>query len=123
MLKRGSLTSTIFGLMLVLILLSSSLALYAIVNLSFSLGDSRAINASGSLRMQSYRLLLMSNSGSNIVSEKIKEFENTLKSDVLQNSLKWYSPKPLSNQYLLVIDKWQVMKAYAEAGDTRSYRD
>ncbi|MCT7942711.1 nitrate/nitrite two-component system sensor histidine kinase NarQ [Shewanella holmiensis] len=123
MLKRGSLTSTIFGLMLVLILLSSSLALYAIVNLSFSLGDSRAINASGSLRMQSYRLLLMSNSGSNIVSEKIKEFENTLKSDVLQNSLKWYSPNPLSNQYLLVIDKWQVMKAYAEAGDTRSYRD
>ena len=123
MLKRGSLTSTIFGLMLVLILLSSSLALYAIVNLSFSLGDSRAINASGSLRMQSYRLLLMSNSGSNIVSEKIKEFENTLKSDVLQNSLKWYSPKPLSNQYLLVIDKWQVMKAYAESGDTRSYSD
>jgi two-component system nitrate/nitrite sensor histidine kinase NarQ len=123
MLKRGSLTSTIFGLMLVLILLSSSLALYAIVNLSFSLGDSRAINASGSLRMQSYRLLLMSNSGSNIVSEKIKEFENTLKSDVLQNSLKWYSPKPLSNQYLLVIDKWQVMKVYAEAGDTRSYSD
>ncbi|MCW3173171.1 nitrate/nitrite two-component system sensor histidine kinase NarQ [Shewanella subflava] len=123
MLKRGSLTSTIFGLMLVLIFLSSSLALYAIVNLSFSLGDSRAINASGSLRMQSYRLLLLSNSGSNIVTDKIKEFENTLNSNVLQNSLKWYTPKTLSDQYLLVIDKWQVMKAYAQAGNTQRYSD
>ncbi|MCL1117593.1 MULTISPECIES: nitrate/nitrite two-component system sensor histidine kinase NarQ [Pseudomonadati] len=121
MLKRGSLTSTILGLMLVLILLSSSLALYAIVNLSFSLGDSRAINASGSLRMQSYRLLMLNDSGKQIVTDKIKEFENTLNSQVLQNSLKWYTPKTLSNQYLLVIDKWQVMRAYAEAANTQKY--
>ncbi|MGZ9897355.1 nitrate/nitrite two-component system sensor histidine kinase NarQ [Shewanella gaetbuli] len=121
MLKRGSLTSTILGLMLVLILLSSSLALYAIVNLSFSLGDARAINASGSLRMQSYRLLLISNSGSQRVNERIKEFENTLNAKVLKNSLAWYTPEDLSKQYLLVVEKWQTMKSYAETGNTRLY--
>ncbi|QIR15553.1 nitrate/nitrite two-component system sensor histidine kinase NarQ [Shewanella aestuarii] len=121
MLKRGSLTSTIFGLMLVLILLSSSLAIYAIINLSFSIGDARAINASGSLRMQSYRLQFFANSDINKVKDKIIEFENTLNSDVLKRSLDWYTPTSLSGQYLLVIDKWQVMREYAESGNSTLY--
>ncbi|UJF22858.1 nitrate/nitrite two-component system sensor histidine kinase NarQ [Shewanella sp. OMA3-2] len=123
MLTRGSLTSTILGVMLILILLSSSLAVYSIINLSFSIGDARAINASGSLRMQSYRLLLSANTNNDQVSAKIKEFENTLNSDVLQSSLAWYSPKTLSKQYLLVIDKWQLMRTYAETGDINLYSE
>ncbi|GGB56730.1 nitrate/nitrite two-component system sensor histidine kinase NarQ [Shewanella inventionis] len=121
MFTRGSLTSTILGLMLLLILLSSSLAVFSIVNLTFSLGDAKGINASGSMRMQSYRLLLFTNAGSINTHEKIVEFENTLNSDALKRTLDWYSPKELSDQYLLVIDKWQVMKSYIEAGDARLY--
>ncbi|UCX05803.1 nitrate/nitrite two-component system sensor histidine kinase NarQ [Shewanella glacialimarina] len=123
MLTRGSLTSTILGVMLVLILLSSSLAVYSIINLSFSIGDARAINASGSLRMQSYRLLLSANTENDQVNAKIEEFENTLNSNELQNSLAWYSPKILSKQYLLVIDKWQLMRSYAETGETKLYSE
>lgn len=123
MLTRGSLTSTILGVMLVLILLSSSLAVYSIINLSFSIGDARAINASGSLRMQSYRLLLSANTENDQVNAKIEEFENTLNSNELQNSLAWYSPKILSKQYLLVIDKWQLMRTYAETGETKLYSE
>ncbi|WP_350431661.1 nitrate/nitrite two-component system sensor histidine kinase NarQ [Shewanella sp. H8] len=121
MFTRGSLTSTIFSLMLILILLSSSLAVFSIVNLSFSLGDAKGINASGSLRMQSYRLLLYTNVGGNNPNKKIIEFENTLSSDALTRSLAWYSPKELSDQYLLVIDKWKVMKSYIEEGNTQEY--
>ncbi|MBB1382601.1 type IV pili methyl-accepting chemotaxis transducer N-terminal domain-containing protein, partial [Shewanella sp. SR41-2] len=93
MFTRGSLTSTILSLMLILILLSSSLAVFSIVNLTFSLGDAKGINASGSLRMQSYRLLLYTNAGSNNTDKKIIEFENTLNSEALKRSLQWYSPK------------------------------
>ncbi|WP_137225611.1 nitrate/nitrite two-component system sensor histidine kinase NarQ [Shewanella sp. MEBiC00475] len=121
MFTRGSLTSTIFSLMLILILLSSSLAVFSIVNLSFSLGDAKGINASGSLRMQSYRLLLYTNVGGNNPNKKIIEFENTLSSEALTRSLAWYSPKELSDQYLLVIDKWKVMKSYIEEGNTQEY--
>lgn len=119
--KRGSLTSKILGLMLVLILLSSGLATFAIINLSYSLGDARAINASGSLRMQSYRLMFYANSGSNEAANKIVEFENTLYSDALKRSLDWYSPKELADQYLLVIEKWKVMKFYIEQENSRLY--
>ena len=121
MFTRGSLTSTILSLMLILILLSSSLAVFSIVNLTFSLGDAKGINASGSLRMQSYRLLLYTNAGSNNTDKKIIEFENTLNSEALKRSLQWYSPKELRDQYLLVIDKWQVMRVYIEEGNTRLY--
>lgn len=119
--KRGSLTSKILGLMLMLILLSSGLAIFAIINLSYSLGDARGINASGSLRMQSYRLMFYANSGSNEAANKIVEFENTLYSDALKRSLDWSSPDKLADQYLLVVDKWKIMKGYIEDENSRRY--
>ncbi|GGZ16574.1 two-component system sensor histidine kinase NarQ [Shewanella chilikensis] len=114
-------TSTILGLMLTLILLSSGLATFAIINLSYSLGDARAINASGSLRMQSYRLMFYANSGSEEALQKIREFENTLYSDALVRSMDWSSPARLGQQYQLVISKWKVMKYYIEQEDSRNY--
>lgn len=119
--KQGSLTSKILGVMLVLILLSSSLAIFAIINLSYSLGDARAINASGSLRMQSYRLMFYANSGSGDAQEKIVEFEATLHSEALQPSTDWLSPQKIADQYQLVIDKWLVMKYYIEQENSRDY--
>ena len=119
--KKGSLTSTILGLMLTLILLSSSLASFAIVNLAYSLGDARAINASGSLRMQSYRLMFYANSGSENALQKIEEFEDTLYSDALKRSLDWKTPDELTDQYLLVIHKWKVMRSYIEEENSRLY--
>ncbi|RTR40830.1 nitrate/nitrite two-component system sensor histidine kinase NarQ [Shewanella canadensis] len=119
--KKGSLTSTILGLMLTLILLSSGLATFSIINLSYSLGDAKAINASGSLRMQSYRLMFYANSGSDEADEKIEEFENTLYSDALKRSQAWYSSKESTDQYLLVIEKWKVMKYYIQQENSRLY--
>lgn len=121
LMKRGSLTSKILGLMLVLILLSSSLSTFAIINLSYSLGDAKAINASGSLRMQSYRLMFYANSGSEAAQDKITEFENTLYSDTLKPSESWFSPAEIAVQYQLVIDKWLVMKHYIEQENSRDY--
>ncbi|MCH1924358.1 nitrate/nitrite two-component system sensor histidine kinase NarQ [Shewanella sp. C32] len=120
MIKR-SLTATILGMMMLLILLSSGLATFSIVNLSYSVGDARAINASGSLRMQSYRLLFYANSGSEATDDKIQEFEQTLHSDALTRSLDWSSPQALKAQYQLVIEKWQQMKTYAEQENSRAY--
>lgn len=119
--KKSSLTSTILGLMLTLILLSSGLATFAIINLAYSLGDARAINASGSLRMQSYRLMFYANSGSKNALQKIEEFENTLYSDALKRSLDWKTPDELTEQYLLVIHKWKVMRSYIEEENSRLY--
>ncbi len=119
--KQGSLPSKILGLMLVLILLSSSLAVFSIINLSYSLGDAKTINASGSLRMQSYRLMFYANSGSEAAHQKIAEFENTLYSEALNPSHSWLFPKAITHNYQLVIDKWLVMKEYINQENSRDY--
>ncbi|BDM63473.1 two-component system sensor histidine kinase NarQ [Shewanella sp. NFH-SH190041] len=119
--KQGSLTSTILGVMLVLILLSSGLATFAIANLAYSLGDARAINASGSLRMQSYRLMFFANSGSPETQQKVQQFEQTLYSPELEHAVSWSAPKALSDQYHLVEKKWQIMKGYIEHENAREY--
>ncbi len=119
--KQTSLTSTILGVMLVLILLSSGLASFALGNLVYSLGDSRAINASGSLRMQSYRLMFYANSGSKEADKKIQQFEDTLYSDDLKHAISWAAPAALGAQYSLVVDKWQTMKQFIQQENSRSY--
>lgn len=119
--QRGSLTSKILSLMLLLILVSSSLATFAIISLSYSLGDANAINASGSLRMQSYRLMLYANAGSEATDEKIRTFETTLYSEQLKRMLAWPSPNNIATQYQVVIDKWLVMKYYIEQENSRDY--
>lgn len=119
--QKGRLTSAIWGFMLTLILLSSGLAIFSIINLTYSLGDARAINASGSLRMQSYRLIFYANSSNISAEEKIQEFEKTLNSKSLRESLSWYTPQVLKNEYLTVIDKWQVMRYYIESENARLY--
>ncbi|QYJ79344.1 nitrate/nitrite two-component system sensor histidine kinase NarQ [Shewanella acanthi] len=118
---RGSLPGKILGLMLVLILLSSSLAIFSIINLSYSLGDAKAINASGSLRMQSYRLMFYANSGSEAAHQKMAEFESTLYSDELNPSRGWLIPDVITHQYQLVIDKWLVMKDFIITENSRDY--
>lgn len=119
--KQTSLTSTILGVMLVLILLSSGLATFALGNLVYSLGDSRAINASGSLRMQSYRLMFYANSGSKEADKKIQQFEDTLYSEDLEHAISWAAPAALGAQYRLVVDKWQVMKQFIQEENSRKY--
>ncbi|MCF1426850.1 MAG: nitrate/nitrite two-component system sensor histidine kinase NarQ [Shewanella sp.] len=119
--KQASLTSTILGVMLVLILLSSGLATFALGNLFYSLEDSRAINASGSLRMQSYRLIFFADSGSKEAENKIRQFENTLYSDDLKHAVSWAAPAALGAQYSLVVDKWQTMKQFIQQENSRSY--
>ncbi|GLP95771.1 nitrate/nitrite two-component system sensor histidine kinase NarQ [Paraferrimonas sedimenticola] len=115
------LTSTLLRLMLIFLVISASLSVFSIANLAFSLGDARAINASGSLRMQSYRLMFYANSGSEQALEKIQEFEVTLHSKELQHNLGWYSPDSLLNQYQQVVDQWQQMKQFILLEDSRSY--
>ncbi|MGL5392850.1 MAG: nitrate/nitrite sensor histidine kinase, partial [Shewanella sp.] len=99
----------------------SSLAIFSIINLSYSLGDAKAINASGSLRMQSYRLMFYANSGSVGADQKITEFENTLYSKALTPPINLLTPQSITEQYQFVVDKWLVMKHYIEQENSRDY--
>lgn len=121
--KHSSLTSVILWVMLVLIVLSSTMAIFAIANLIYSLGDAKAINASGLLRTQSYQLLYNADSANknNKNLTIINNLEKTLYSKELQTPISWLVPTKLKTQYKLVRDKWLIMKKDIETQNNQNY--
>lgn len=118
--ENGSLTSRLLSLMLVLILLSCLLALYAILTVSFSLDDASSINMAGSLRMQSYRLLV---SAQDISLEKgIAMFDDNLHTLIHARTQVWYAPSALAQQYEMVADQWLQMKHLLQGQQLDAYK-
>jgi two-component system nitrate/nitrite sensor histidine kinase NarQ len=118
--KNGSLTSRLLSLMLVLILLSCLLALYAILTVSFSLDDANSINMAGSLRMQSYRLLVSAQEVS--IEQGIAMFEDNLNTLIHSRSQVWYAPSTLAQQYQLVANQWLEMKHLLQGQQLDAYK-
>jgi two-component system nitrate/nitrite sensor histidine kinase NarQ len=118
--ENGSLTSRLLSLMLVLILLSCLLALYAILTVSFSLDDASSINMAGSLRMQSYRLLV---SAQDISLEKgIAMFDDNLHTLIHARTQVWYAPSALAQQYDMVAGQWLQMKHLLKGQQLDAYK-
>ncbi|ART81091.1 nitrate/nitrite two-component system sensor histidine kinase [Oceanisphaera avium] len=71
-------------------------------------GDAEAINKSGSLRMQAYRLALLSReSNPQIIADYIVQFENTLNTSALLSAIEKNDQPALSSQYARVVYQWQ----------------
>ena len=70
-----SLTGTIAKAMICILLLSVVTTNFAILTLASSLNDAEAVNVSGSMRMQSYRLAHDIQSDSSLYYLHVKQFE------------------------------------------------
>ena len=108
--KQTSITSTILWVMLILIILSSGMALFAITNLVCRLNDTKAINTASSLRMQSYQLLGSANKFNHIPTSIIDKFDKILHSKNIKKSLTGLTSNNLKQQYKLIIESWLKLK-------------
>lgn len=86
--------------------------------------DASLINVSGSLRMQSYRLLSEMDNKQEILPERLLEYHRTLHSTEL-SSLKssWLLPDNLIHSYQKLLKDWSTMQSYVNQGDRASYAD
>lgn len=84
--------------------------------------DASLINVSGSLRMQSYRLLSEMDSRQEILAERLLEYHRTLHSTEL-SSLKqsWLLPDNVIHSYQQLLKDWYAMQSYVNQGDKASY--
>ncbi|QNS14777.1 nitrate/nitrite two-component system sensor histidine kinase NarQ [Mannheimia bovis] len=84
--------------------------------------DASLINVSGSLRMQSYRLLSEMDSRKEILAERLLEYHRTLHSTEL-SSLKqsWLLPDNVIHSYQQLLKDWYAMQSYVNQGDKASY--
>lgn len=84
--------------------------------------DASLINVSGSLRMQSYRLLSEMDSNKENLPERLLEYHRTLHAKELE-SLKQsiLLPKNITEIYQQLLKDWYEMQSYVAQGDRESY--
>jgi two-component system nitrate/nitrite sensor histidine kinase NarQ len=116
-----SVTSTIAKAMLLILLLSIVTTSIAIFTLASSLNDAEAINVSGSMRMQSYRLAYDIQSGSELYPQHIALFEQSLHSPSMKALQHWIVPDMITQDYHRIITRWMDLKQVLQSADNVIY--
>jgi two-component system, NarL family, nitrate/nitrite sensor histidine kinase NarQ len=116
-----SVTSTIAKAMLLILLLSIVTTSVAIFTLASSLNDAEAINVSGSMRMQSYRLAYDIQSSSPLYLQHIDLFEQSLHSSSMQALQGWIVPEEITQDYNQTITRWMNLKQVLQSEDKVIY--
>ncbi|WP_117234212.1 nitrate/nitrite two-component system sensor histidine kinase NarQ [Vibrio maerlii] len=106
------------GLILLLAITTFS---FAVITLSSSLSDAEAVNVSGSMRMQSYRLAHDINSNDADFSLHIEQFEESLYTPALTTLQRWSVPDDIIEDYQGIIKRWGELKKVLQSDDNSQY--
>ena len=117
-----SVSSAIGRAMVLILFMASLIALVAMVTLFYSVPDAKAINLSGSLRMQAYRMAYEIERGDSVLG-RLSQFEETLHAAELQETQRWITPASLRRTYGEVLSQWEVMRQHIEDRTPRRYTD
>ncbi|TQP87086.1 nitrate/nitrite two-component system sensor histidine kinase NarQ [Vibrio cholerae] len=120
---RHSLTRTMAKAMLLILFLSALTTGVAIVTLASSLNDAEAVNVSGSMRMQSYRLAYDIQTQSHDYKAHIFLFENSLYSPSMLALLDWTVPSDIQQDYYQLIERWHELKKVLNSDQKAQYLD
>lgn len=116
-------TTTIARAMLAILLLSVMTTSFALLTLASSLNDAEAVNVSGSLRMQSYRLAYDIQTGSSQFSEHLDQFEQSLFSPSMAALEHWTVPTDIKVHYYNLIGRWENLHPLLNDGEKHLFLD
>ncbi|MGR5166175.1 nitrate/nitrite two-component system sensor histidine kinase NarQ [Vibrio astriarenae] len=119
--RKKSVTKNIVYAMSLIVLLSVATTSFAIYTLTSSLNDAEAVNVSGSMRMQSYRLAHDIQIQSSDFEFHIQQFEQSIFSESMQSLDDWRVPDHIANDYQLLIKRWQELKTVLEGEQPQRY--
>ncbi|WP_423840960.1 nitrate/nitrite two-component system sensor histidine kinase NarQ [Vibrio mytili] len=119
---RKSVTHTIASAMVVILFLSVATVGFAIFTLASSLNDAEAVNVSGSMRMQSYRLAYDIYTQSVDYSSHIDTFEHSIYSPSMKSLQHWTVPEDITQDYHRLIERWQALKQVLKGDDPDQYQ-
>ncbi len=116
-----SVTGTIAKAMILILLLSLITTNFAILTLASSLNDAEAVNVSGSMRMQSYRLAHDIQMDSPEYQTHVDQFERSLYSPSMKALQSWDVPEEITQDYYQVIIRWHELKKILMSEDRQQY--
>lgn len=120
-LVQKSLTRTMAQAMLIILFLSALTTGVAIVTLASSINDAEAVNVSGSMRMQSYRLAYDIQTQSHDYIAHILLFEKSLYAPSMQALLNWTVPSDIQRDYHQLIERWYQLKKMLNSDQRQQY--
>ncbi|WWE61912.1 nitrate/nitrite two-component system sensor histidine kinase NarQ [Parasalinivibrio latis] len=107
--------------MVLILLLSVVITSFSLLTLASSLNDAAAVNTSGSLRMQSYRLAYDIVRDSALYEQHVGKFEESLLSPELTLLNNWAVPEEIIIHYEDLIGKWVRLKPELLGNDREFY--
>lgn len=116
-----SVTGTIAKAMIFILLLSVLTTNFAILTLASSLNDAEAVNVSGSMRMQSYRLAHDMQVNSPLYFLHVEQFERSLYSPSMKALQSWDVPEEITNDYYQLIIRWHELKEVLISEEREQY--
>ncbi|MGR5064380.1 nitrate/nitrite two-component system sensor histidine kinase NarQ [Photobacterium sp. DNB22_13_2] len=114
-------TTTIARAMLAILLLSVVTTSFALLTLASSLNDAEAVNVSGSLRMQSYRLAYDIQTQSPKLNVHLDMFEQSLFSPSMAALDHWTVPTNIKMHYYNLIGRWEDLHPLLHDGNERLF--
>ncbi|MGV6988114.1 nitrate/nitrite two-component system sensor histidine kinase NarQ [Testudinibacter sp. P80/BLE/0925] len=119
---KKSVTSRLAYYLVMIIMLSGlSVCVTTLIMIS-NHSDAEMINVSGSLRMQSYRLLYEMQYQPELLTHGIQTYQASLQTPTLMNLERFYVPDSVQNAYRTLLASWQVMAGYLRQGEAGLYQ-
>ncbi|MDF2155313.1 nitrate/nitrite two-component system sensor histidine kinase NarQ [Vibrio sp. CAU 1672] len=118
---KKSVVRTIALAMFLILMLSVATTGFAIFTLASSLNDAEAVNISGSMRMQSYRLAYDIQAKSEDYATHIDMFEQSIYSPSMKALQHWSVPADITQDYYLLIQRWHELKSVLRSEERLRY--
>ena len=119
---KKSVTSRLAYYLVLIILLSGISTCVTTLIMISNHSDAEMINVSGSLRMQSYRLLHEMQYQPELLQNGIQTYRASLQTSTLANLERFYVPDSVQSAYRTLLQRWAVMENYLLQRDATLYR-
>ena len=122
MYAKRSVSTRIAKYLFVVIIFMGIISSLSLIVMASNKSDAEAINISGSLRMQSYRLLTEMERSPDTVEQNLVRYQRSLNAETLlsvQNQL--FAPSGVRESYQKILKRWAVMSDFARSHQIEKY--
>lgn len=122
MYTKGSVSTRIAKYLFIILIVAGVISSLSLAIMSSNKYDAEAINISGSLRMQSYRLLYEMQEQPESVETNLRRYHISLHSSaLLEVQNQFFTPNVLKHSYQNILQRWTNMEKYARQQDVKNY--
>ena len=119
---KRSVSTRIAKYLFIILIVAGVISSLSLAIMSSNKYDAEAINISGSLRMQSYRLLYEMQEQPESVETNLRRYHISLHSSaLLEVQNQFFTPNVLKHSYQNILQRWTNMEKYARQHDEKNY--